>query len=321
MTPVSSKEPTRRRPPRSGPGACSVLPALFALALPWTAGCRGETLDEVEVSFSHRTQTANEDQGERLQFAVAAMLAPRETASQYARIVEELGRVLGQPIQLVHGRSYAHVNDLLQSGKLQMAFLCTGGYLELLDRAPGTEVLAVPRVGGKLTYRSYVIVAADGPARAFSDLEGKRFAFTDPLSNTGYLYPTSLLRALGKDRDHFFSSYIFTGSHDRAIVAVQRGIRDAAAVDSLVYEYLAQHHPKVVKGLRILVRSPEYGIPPVVAGPGTSPAQRRRWREALLGLHRRPTLAPALAQLRIERFSLPPAGLYRTAAELWRAAR
>jgi len=179
----------------------------------------------------------------------------------------------------------------------------------------------VPRVRGKITYRSYVIVRRESEARTFADLVGKRFAFTDPLSNTGYIYPLSLIRRLGSTRERFFSSHTFVGSHDRAIRAVQRGVQDAAAVDHLIYEFLKQRKPEMVKGLRILRRSPEYGIPPVVASPVSTVSQQRRWRWALLSLHLDADTRRTLKHLEIERFVVPTAGLYDSVRRLWKETR
>jgi phosphonate transport system substrate-binding protein len=294
---------------------------LLAVAVAWTA-CSGLPFDEVELDFAERTPTsAPRPARGALRFALAAMLTPKEASGEYSKLVRELGRGLGRPIELVFGRDYHEVNSLLLARKLDMAFVCTGGYIDLLRHSREVPILAVPVVRGKLTYRSLVIARAESRARSFADLRGARFAFTDPLSNTGYLYPSSRVRALGSTRAEFFSASSFVGSHDRAIHGVQRQLYDAAAVDALVFDHLAQHRPEAVAGLRVLETSPEFGIPPVVAAPSTTAAQRAGWQAALLELHRRPAAAEVLRRLAIDRFALAPDGLYSSAERLWEAAR
>lgn len=283
-----------------------------------TASCKRKSFEEERVNFKQRTPIAKDQRGtDKLRFALAAMISPRETNKEYARLIQELGRELGRKISLLHGRSYKQVNRLLQADKLDMAFVCTGGYMQLRQMEPRVSVVAVPVVRGKVTYRSLVIVRQESTAKSFADLRGKRFAFTDPLSNTGYLYPVSLVHKQGATKDDFFASYVFVGAHDRAIRAVQRRAQDAAAVDSLVFEHLRATRPEAVAGLRVLIQSPEFGIPPIVAGPGATKAQRARWRQSLLLLHQRAPAKVALDKLSIDYFAVPSKGLYESADQLW----
>jgi len=47
-------------------------------------------------------------------------------------------------------------------------------------------------------YHSYIITALDGPIESWDDLRGKRFAFTDPSSNTGCLVHIHCWRCAGR---------------------------------------------------------------------------------------------------------------------------
>ncbi len=283
-------------------------------------GCKRSRYEVVEVDPRERVPTANLPPSPRpvLRFGLAAMISPRETASDYATLARELGAAIGTGAELVHGKSYKEVNELLVAAQLDAAFLCTGGYLELAARTP-VEVLAVPQVDGKTTYRSLIIVRDRSEARTLLDLRGRRFAFTDPLSLSGYLYPTSRLRAAGLAPESFFGKAELLGSHDRSIQAVRRDVVDAAAVDSLVFERLRE--AAQVPGLKILEQSPELGIPPIVAVASHPPEKRARYRAALLRLHERLSARAALSRIRIERFVAPPAGLYAGAEAIWRQAR
>jgi phosphonate transport system substrate-binding protein len=293
-----------------------VAVALLVLA------CRDLPMDEVAVDPSTRTQTTSlAPPSAALKFAVAAMVTPETTYQDYALLFRELGAQLGTPVAVVHGRSYRSVNDQLVSGKLDAAFICTGGYLELLERDKAPAILAVPVVNAETVYRSVIIVKRASRYQSFKDLRGSRFAFTDPLSNTGYLYPNALLKKLGSSRDAFFSSYAFLKSHDRAIHAVTGSLRDAAAVDSLIFDFMTAREPKLARDLRVIHRSPPFGIPPVVAGLHTTTAQHARWRAALLALAKRKRAKATMKRLRIDRFSVPPPGLYDATRKLYAETR
>lgn len=255
-------------------------------------------------------------------FSVAAVQSPRDTYGAYSRLFERMGERLGVDIEFVQRRTYREVNDLLASGQLDAAFLCTGGYLDLKRRAPDSlEVVAVPVVAGVPTYHAVVIVPAASVARELADLEGKRFAFTDELSFSGRAYVVRLLRDLHRDPQRFFGSVVYTQSHDRSITGVAAGIVDGAAVHQGVLEHLLHDDPSLVRRIRVIHRSPAFGAMPVVASTRLAPEVRARLREVLVGLADDPEGAAALRILGVERFAEPPPGLYASAERIVEDAR
>src|SRR5512146_3252404 len=85
--------------------------------------------------------------------------------------------------------------DLLRDGKLEFAWLC--GYPYVRDRNH-FRLAGVPLYRGEPLYHSYLIVpAGDMQTRSINDLRGKIFAFSDPDSNSGHLYPEYLLAKQG----------------------------------------------------------------------------------------------------------------------------
>lgn len=250
-----------------------------------------------------------------LRFSVAAIESPRGTFSAYSRLFGRLGNRLGMQVEFVQRRTYREVNDLLASGKIDAALVCTGGYLDLLSRAPGTvEVLAVPLVGGANTFQSLIIVPAGGPAQRVQDLEGRRFAFTDELSFTGRAYVERYLRDIGRDPARFFGAITYTHSHDRSITAVARGLVDGAAVHSHVFEHVVAGDPYLGARIRVILRSPPFGMMPIVASTRLPPEERARLRQVLLDLAHDPEAAAALALLRFDGFAQAPPGLFDSAA-------
>lgn len=249
-----------------------------------------------------------------LRFSVAAMQSPRGTYAAYSRMFDLLGHTLGVDVELVQRRTYAEVNDMLASGKLDAALICTGGYLDLQRRAPGSvEVLAIPVMDGRTMYRSYIIVPAASHDRILQQLRGKRFAFTDELSLSGFTYIAHLLKKIGSDYQSFFQSVTFTRSHDRSIEAIANGLFDGAAVDSLVFDQLAKAKPEIGAAVHIIHRSPEFGVSPVVISTRIPSERREALRNALLTLHEKPGGTDDLRVAGIDRFVEPPPELYTEA--------
>ena len=304
----------------------TLIRALAAATLALTlVGCPSSQYPEVSVDLASSgpaPTTARKPRDSVLRFSVAAMQSPQDTFAAYSRVLERLEQRLDASIELVQRRTYQEVNDLLASGQLDAALICTGGYVDLERRAPrAVEVVAVPVVHGQTTYRSYLIVPAASRARELADLRGLRFAFTDELSLSGFGYPSHLLRAMGAGPASFFGSFTFTRSHDRSIDAVAKGLIDGAAVDSLVYEELARSSPEIRTGTRIIHRSPPYGVAPVVVSTKLAPERRAAIRDALLHLHEDPQARAALGLVGFDRFSAPEPALYADAAALLGARR
>ncbi len=251
-----------------------------------------------------------------LRFSVASIESPRDTYSAYTRLFDRMGQMLRIPIAFEQRRTYREVNDLLISGDLDVALLCTGGYLDLEKRAHGAfEVVAVPVLGGEASYESLVIVPGSSGARDVRDLQGKRFAYTDELSFSGRLYTLHLLRTLGADPYRFFGSVAYTGSHDRSVLAVANGLVDGAAVHGAVLARMEERDPSLERRIRIVHRSPHLGGMPIVASTRVAADVRTRLREVLLALDRDPEAAATLRLLRFERFAVASPRLYAEAAE------
>ncbi|HEU4385991.1 MAG TPA: phosphate/phosphite/phosphonate ABC transporter substrate-binding protein [Anaeromyxobacteraceae bacterium] len=294
---------------------------LLAVAI----GCEATRFREVEATLTPAAAAPapepNADGRTPLRFSVAAVESPRDTYSAYSRLFGRVAERLDRSPEFVQRPTYAEVNDLLALGRVDVAFLCTGGWLELQRRAPSAaEVLAVPVVGGEASYRSLVIVPAASPARGMADLAGKRFAYTDELSLSGKSYVVRLLETMGQAPDRFFGIVTYTRSHDRSITAVARGIVDGAAVHSLVFAHMSARDPALAGRVRVIHRSPPFGGMPVVASLRLPPEVRRRLRQTLLDLPADPAGAAALGELGIERFAEPVSGIYDATVQ-WTEAR
>jgi len=216
-----------------------------------------------------------------LRVAVGAVTSPQGTVDSYAPLLDYLERKLNRPVELVQRRTYAEVNDLVKTGFVDVAFVCTSAYVDG-QRAFDMQLLVAPEVDGATVYYSVLIVPATSAARSMADLRGKVFAFTDPMSNTGHNFPKYLIKQLGETAESFFSRTFFTYSHDDAIRAVASGLADGAAVDSLVYDYAIQREPDLAQRTKIVFRSEPFGIPPVVAGPQARPQVVAEVRDLLV---------------------------------------
>jgi phosphonate transport system substrate-binding protein len=236
-----------------------------------------------------------------LRVAVAAVSSPKGTLQSYGALFDYLAEKLERPVELIQRGTYAEINDLIRSANIDLAFICTNAYVQG-HREFGLELLATPQVRGQPVYYSYIIVPADSQAKSLADLRGRVFAFTDPMSHTGRLVPTYLLGQMGETPDSFFSSYLFTYSHDNAIKAVADRLVDGAAVDSLVYDFAVARDPEIAARTRVIYKSPAYAAPPVVVHPALNPQLKAQLQELFVTMHQDEKGRQILQDLLIDRF-------------------
>jgi phosphonate transport system substrate-binding protein len=233
------------------------------------------------------------------------------------QLIAYVGEKLGRPTDLVQRRSYKEISDLLEKGEVDVAFVCGRPYVIDHDRF-NLELLVAPLVYDEPIYYSYVIVPRDSPAQRFEDLRGTRYAFSDPLSNSGHLVPMYMLAQFGETPDRFFKRTIFTYSHSANVEAVAVKFVDGASVDSYVYDYLARTNPRLTEKTRIIARSPPHGITPVVIRPGLDPAEKARIRAVFLNMDRDPRGREILTQMMIRRFVSVPDRLFDSIRDMLR---
>ena len=256
---------------------------------------------DLRTGCQQQHKPAGEGMERPLRMAMGAMITPTEGFAYYQRLQDYVARKLGRPVELVERENYSEVSRLMAKGGADVAFVCSGPYVRGKEFSR-MELLVMPVVKGEPAYYSYIIVPADSPYRTFDDLRGKRFAFTDPLSHSGTLVPIYLLALMDETPAGFFSHHIYTYGHNMSIMAVADKVVDGAAVDSLIWEYLAVTTPGLTAKTRIINRSGPYGIPPVVVRSRLDPELKRRLAEIFMSAAADPEGKSILDGMMIEKF-------------------
>lgn len=301
-------------------GLCLALAGL-GLAAVWGAWHLME-LREPRVDFSLRAQVAGTPASRPggddapLRFAVATMVSAEATFSTYRRLVRRISRSVGREAKFVMRPSYAEVRRQLEEGQVDVAFVCTGTYVHGL-RQKRIRLLVQPEFPEGRDYRCLFIVPVHSLTQTIDDLRGRVLALTDPESNTGCLVPAATLGDLGYNPKSFFRRVVFTGSHDRSILAVAGAVVDCAAVDSLVWGSAAREDPSLPGRVRVIWRSEPFGPPPIVVPKGLSADLERSLLEAFLALDKDEEGREILSGIGIKRFVPASPESYQTAVRLY----
>lgn len=121
----------------------------------------------------------------------------------------------------------------MKAGTVDISFLAPFSYL-LSHR--DTERINIPTKPllrtirfGENSYRAQILASRSSNIKSIKDLKGKLFAFTDPASTSGFLYPQITLLAEGIDYRTDLKNYAMLGSHDNVVQGIYRGEWDAGA--------------------------------------------------------------------------------------------
>ena len=264
---------------------------------------RSETVrvDFNKFSSTNTPEPSPPDQPE-FRVAIASMVSPQDTFDLYGELVQYLGEKIQKRPKVIQRMTYRQINHLLVLGRIDLGFICTGPYLQLLGSAE-VSALVMPIVHGKDYYHAYIIVHRKSPYESFTDLRGKVFAFMDRDSLTGFIYPNMLLRQMNETTKEFFRATVSTRSHTDSIHAVFYKLADGASVNSVVYDYYQKWRPEKTKECRILEVSHPMGMPPVVTGRNVPEPLREEIRQVLLHMHEDPYGKQILSRMNIDSFA------------------
>lgn len=147
------------------------------------------------------------------------------------KMMDMLANALGMPVKPFVAADYNGVIEALRSKRLDVAYLGPFSYVLGATIAP-IEAFAVAETkkAGRTFYHSQIIAHKDSGIKTVADLKGKNFAFVDPSSTSGHLFPKAGLMKAGFDSEKDFGRVIFSGSHDSSAIAVQNKKIDAAAI-------------------------------------------------------------------------------------------
>jgi phosphonate transport system substrate-binding protein len=160
---------------------------------------------------------------------------PRVMVNDNQMLLDHLQKSLQMQVKPFVATDYNGVIEALRSKKLDIALLGPFSYV-LATTVANVEAFAMLETQKQgSTYRSVIIARKDHGIAGLKDLGGKTFAFVDPSSTSGHLFPKAALIKAGYNPDTYFSRVIFSGGHDASAIAVQNGKVDASAIaDALI---------------------------------------------------------------------------------------
>ena len=237
-----------------------------------------------------------------LRFAITGAVASDPSFKNYRELTTYVANKVGRRAVFISGLTYGQVDRLFVDGQVDVGFLCNCHYVRRKEMSK-FEPIAAPVIEGygKAKFRVYVIVRKDSEIKSLNDLRGKSVDFADPLSTTS-VYAAYLLRKRHETIKSFFGKAIYSGSHDMTVQLVASRMVDAGFIDGQIWDYQQEVHPQYSSKTRVIYKSGEFTVPPVVVSGTMDRALKGQLTSVFLDMNREAKGREILRKLRIEKF-------------------
>ena len=196
----------------------------------------------------------------RAQTVIRVGLIPSEDSramlESSKQLLEALEKNLGIKVQGFVAADYNGVIEAMRSNHVEVAYLGPFSYV-LGTTVADIEAFATAETAksGRTFYHSQIIARADSGIKDVKDLKGRTFAFVDPSSTSGHLFPKAGLIKMGIDPDTYFGRVLFTGSHDANALAVANKRVDAATIADRIFDAAVQKNLVKREDIHVVWRS------------------------------------------------------------------
>lgn len=222
--------------------------------------------------------------------ALKLALVPDSTeapTSSFDAVATFLGARLGVPVVRDDVGDYEALLQAMISGEDHLALLPPVVYVVAHRRDSRIRPLAGVLGRGTSAYSGFFVVLDRNPLGSLQEMAGKRVAFTDPLSASGFVVPYAALLSAGIDPAKDLAEVRFAGSHMAALRDLYDGRADVAATFSGMIGLAndeARHADQPETRVRILAKTGRIPRDVICVGPQISDDTAARIRAALLAM-------------------------------------
>jgi phosphonate transport system substrate-binding protein len=254
-------------------------------------------------------------QADRLRIGLTAVILA-DQAAFLARWSAYLSQRLNTRVSFVTRDEYQPLHEMLGSGQIDALWTCGYPYVRFQSQL---RLLAVPLYRGEPTYQSYLIrPAGDASVSGWSDLRDKVFAYSDPLSNSGWLVAQGQLASAGIGPRALKRTF-FAHGHRNVAEAVAARLANAGSIDGYVWETMKLQGMSAVAQTEVIWKSPLHGFPPLVAPIGVAHLGIDELQRTLLAMHRDDAGRALLADLNLDGFVAGVPGMFDSIRTLARS--
>ena len=222
---------------------------------------------------------------------------------QYVQLSDYLSARIGRPIRWRVVPHYGTIVDYFRTSEVDGAFLESFSYV-LAHVMTGAEVLVrAEDLDGRSMSRGVIFVRKDGGIKSIRDMKGKRFAFVDKATTSGYLIPLAYFRKNGiENYKAYLKEVYFTGTHTDAIYDVLNGKADIGVAKNTVFEKVEATDSRIKNDLIVLERFPEEPESGFVVRKELDVTLKKKLKQVLLDMYKDPDGQNVLEKFGARRF-------------------
>jgi phosphonate transport system substrate-binding protein len=173
------------------------------------------------------TQAA--DQPDEITIGVIPGGNPSLMKKQGVALAQELQEIIKIKTNIYISKDYNMLIEAMKEKKVDFAFLTALSFV-YAEKSAQAKVL-LKKVYQEPFYYAALVVLSSSKIERFVDLKGKKIAYVDSKSTSGYLYPKAHLKKMNF-LDSDFKQIIYSGNHSQSVKMLEDGKVDAIAVFS-----------------------------------------------------------------------------------------
>ena len=164
-------------------------------------------------------------------------IEPYEAAARLTPVFDDVGELIGKAlgckVEVFVATNYTAEIEAMRNGKLDIAEFGPLGYVLAHQIAKAEAVASFADQQGKPdTYTASVVTWPGSGIQKLTDVAGHSFAYSDPASTSGHLFPAYALRKVaGLDPDKDVKP-LYAGSHTASFEALRNHKVDAGELNS-----------------------------------------------------------------------------------------
>lgn len=166
---------------------------------------------------------------QEVKFGFTPVLSETEMRAEFEPLMSYLSEAVGRKVVLYIAKNYGDLRTQMEAGAVDIGSFSPFAYVDATQGGK-IRIIAQSILDRSAIYRGLIVARKESGLKTVADLEGKRFAFVDPKSASGYVYPRAMLIEKGVNPERYFKETIFAGGHDKVISAVLEGRVDAGAI-------------------------------------------------------------------------------------------
>lgn len=197
------------------------------------------------------------------------------------KVMDYLSRKMGVKFILIPMIGYEKSVEKLKSREVDAGVLGSGPAYIAMSKGI-VELMARPEIKKSSVYYGYWLTLKGNGLNKIEDFKGKSFAYVDPYTSAGYLFPRSAIKAKGLNPDRFFGTVKFSNTHEAAIQMLLNGSVDGCAAKDTAYKKFIDTNIELKDRLNIIEVAGPFPERTLAISKRVDPVIRKKVKEVLL---------------------------------------